>query len=71
MKGCYENDYEKCLLLIRWKNRLWGNRTPLELGDLASAENFMAHQAVQDSNSKIIFQPLLLFYYFPLFFLFH
>lgn len=52
---CYKENYDMCLLLIRWKHVLWGYRTPLELGDLGHCEDFMAHQAVQDLLDKVWF----------------
>ena len=52
---CYKENYDMCLLLIRWKHVLWGYRTPLELGDLGQCEDFMAHQAVQDLLDKVWF----------------
>ena len=52
---CYKENYDMCLLLIRWKHVLWGYRTPLELGDLGQCADFMAHQAVQDLLDKVWF----------------
>ena len=52
LQKCYESNYDRCLLLIRWKHVLWGNRTALELGELAEVQKFMAHQAVQDLLDK-------------------
>ena len=53
LQKCYEENYELCLLLIRWKHILWGNRTALELGELAEVNKFMAHQAIQDLLDKV------------------
>lgn len=53
LQRCYESNYDQCLLLIRWKHVLWGNRTALELGELAEVQKFMAHQAVQDLLDKV------------------
>ena len=39
--------------MIRWKHKLWGNRTALELADAAQLEKFMAHDAVQDLLDKV------------------
>jgi len=39
--------------VIRWKHKLWGNRTALELADAAQLEKFMAHDAVQDLLDKV------------------
>ena len=30
---CYEDNYDMCLLLIRWKHKDWGDRTSLELAE--------------------------------------
>ena len=40
-------------MVIRWKHKLWGNRTALELADAAQLEKFMAHDAVQDLLDKV------------------
>ena len=53
IKGCYEGNYDCALLVIRWKHKLWGNRTALELADAAQLEKFMAHDAVQDLLDKV------------------
>jgi len=55
LKIPHKENYDMCLLLIRWKHVLWGYRTPLELGDLGQCEDFMAHQAVQDLLDKVWF----------------
>lgn len=52
---CYVKNYDMCLLLIRWKHEIWGNRTALELADQARLRNFMAHDAVQDLLDKVWF----------------
>ena len=53
IKGCYNGNYDCALLIIRWKHKLWGNRTALELADTAQLEKFMAHDAVQDLLDKV------------------
>ena len=53
LQGCYNGNYDCALLIIRWKHKLWGNRTALELADTAQLEKFMAHDAVQDLLDKV------------------